>query len=259
MGFAGAGTAHLGGNLSGFEMPRSYAEKKELSYTEKLAQEALGTLSESQPYSPSITQSEDEEPKAQQMFTEEDMGKAFSRFHFLGSALGTFLVCEVDDTLYIIDKHAAHERILYDQIMEGDVGTVNLLIPYQIKTETAAESAYVSSISDELKKFGFNISQADDYTFTIDTTPDRWKGSESDLQEMILEDRISPKELIAKIAASTACKAAVKDGWVLEDVDAQELAKKALTLPDPHCPHGRPVFYMLTKEKLFHLVRRTES
>lgn len=262
MGYAGAGTQHLGGGNSDYTSPRFYEEKKELSFTEKLAQEALGTFTENKAEGLGSTalasQEETASPKSVPMFTEEDMGKNGKKFHFLGSALGTFLVCEVDDTLYIIDKHAAHERILFDQIMEGDVGTVNLLIPYEIKTETMSQTAYLESMCDELTKFGFAIEKTGDYTFSVTTTPDRWKGNEKDLEQMLLEDRISPKELISKIAASTACKAAVKDGWVLEDVDAQDLAKKALTLPDPHCPHGRPVFYMLTKEKLFHLVRRTE-
>ena len=55
----------------------------------------------------------------------------------------------------------------------------------------------------------------------------------------------------------TACKAAVKDGYVLDRGAAEALAKEALTLTDPHCPHGRPVWTTLTKEQLFARVRRT--
>ena len=55
----------------------------------------------------------------------------------------------------------------------------------------------------------------------------------------------------------TACKAAVKDGYVLDKATSAQLAKDALALPDPHCPHGRPVWTTITKEQLFARVRRT--
>ena len=55
----------------------------------------------------------------------------------------------------------------------------------------------------------------------------------------------------------TACKAAVKDGWKLDSSTAAKIAKEALSLQDPHCPHGRPVFTTITREKLFSLVKRT--
>ena len=55
----------------------------------------------------------------------------------------------------------------------------------------------------------------------------------------------------------TACKAAVKDGYVLDDDVAAKLAEQAFTLEDPHCPHGRPVYTVISREKLFELVKRT--
>ena len=61
------------------------------------------------------------------------------------------------------------------------------------------------------------------------------------------------------ICAMTACKAAVKDGFVLDRATAAKLAKDALALPDPHCPHGRPVWTTLTRGELFARVRRTET
>jgi DNA mismatch repair protein MutL len=58
------------------------------------------------------------------------------------------------------------------------------------------------------------------------------------------------------IAASTACRSAVMDGTILDDDTAREIAKEALKLPDPHCPHGRPVFTSITRTQLFSLVKR---
>ena len=56
----------------------------------------------------------------------------------------------------------------------------------------------------------------------------------------------------------TACKVAVKDGWTLLDSTAEEIAKGALALKDPHCPHGRQCYFKISREELFKLVRRVE-
>ena len=55
----------------------------------------------------------------------------------------------------------------------------------------------------------------------------------------------------------TACKAAIKDGYVIDDDTAAKLVKQAFTLEDPHCPHGRPVYTVISREQLFALVKRT--
>ena len=178
-------------------------------------------------------------------------------FHFLGSALGTFIIAEKGNTLYIIDKHAAHERILFDKIINEQGARQTLLIPYVLKTQDAGEDEYLQSIREELCRIGFECSRTQDGEWAFTTVQERWRGSEDELTRILLEKRSAPKDLIYTLAASAACKAAVKDGWILDDNAASEIAKAALNLPDPHCPHGRPVYTTLSREKLFSLVRRT--
>lgn len=178
-------------------------------------------------------------------------------FHFLGSALGTFIIAEKGNTLYIIDKHAAHERILFDKIINEQGARQTLLIPYVLKTQDAGEDEYIQSIQEELSRIGFECSRIQDGEWAFTTVQERWRGSEDELTRILLEKRSAPKDLIYTLAASAACKAAVKDGWILDDNAASEIAKAALNLPDPHCPHGRPVYTTLSREKLFSLVRRT--
>ncbi|MGI5096601.1 DNA mismatch repair endonuclease MutL [Treponema socranskii] len=178
-------------------------------------------------------------------------------FHFLGSALGTFLVAEKGDTLYIIDQHAAHERILYDAIMQNQGKSQTLLVPYEIVTQNAADDIYLTRIRDEMKKAGIAAKNKGNGVWEIRSVPERWKGSENDLYRVLLEKRVAPEDVISKVAAITACKAAVKDGYVLDDAAASDLAEKALALPDPHCPHGRPVWTAVTRAELFALVKRT--
>ena len=178
-------------------------------------------------------------------------------FHFLGSALGTFIIAEKGNTLYIIDKHAAHERILFDKIINEQGARQTLLIPYVLKTQDAGEDEYIQSIQEELSRIGFECSRTQEGEWAFATVQERWRGSEDELARILLEKRSAPKDLIYTLAASAACKAAVKDGWILDDNAASEIAQAALELPDPHCPHGRPVYTTLTREHLFSLVRRT--
>ena len=82
--------------------------------------------------------------------------------------------------------------------------------------------------------------------------------TEQELIKLILDDKVSPDKIISHIAASTACKAAIKDGYYLDSQTALDLAESALNLPDPHCPHGRPIWTTISKEQLFLMVRRSE-
>jgi len=178
-------------------------------------------------------------------------------FRFIGSALGTFLIAEKDDTLYIIDKHAAHERILYNRIMEDQGKTQTLLVPYEITTENEADDIYLSGIQEELTRIGFKTINRGGGKWEISSIPERWQGTETDLYHALLDKRLDPDEVISSIAATSACKAAVKDGGYLDDDTAARLVEKTFALPDPHCPHGRPVWTTITRAQLFALVKRT--
>lgn len=179
-------------------------------------------------------------------------------FHFIGSALGTFLIAEKNNTLYIIDKHAAHERMLFDQIMKNPESAQTLLIPYVIETASKKDDEYLESIKNELKKVGFTCENKGNGRWEFTTLHERWNGTEEELYHALLDIKANPKDLIYTVAASTACRASVKDGTILEDSAAEKIARGALRLDDPHCPHGRPCYTTITRENLFHLVRRTE-
>lgn len=179
-------------------------------------------------------------------------------FHYLGCALGTFIVAEKNNALYIIDQHAAHERMIFDKIMAEKDKCQSLLIPYIIETKDENEDKYLESIKNELLKIGFACQNKGNGRWEFSTLNERWKGTEEDLEHAIFDKKVAPKDLIYSIAAMTSCKAAVKDGWKLLDDTAEEIARGALNLPDPHCPHGRPCYHAISREELFRLVRRTE-
>ena len=183
--------------------------------------------------------------------------KKDENFIYYGTIFGTFLMAQKGGIFYLIDQHAAHERILFNRLMSGGSEKQELLIPYEIKTSTKEEDDYLSSIQTTLSTAGFDCENKGNGSWIFTSTPARWKGSQKDLQEAIFEKQVSPQEIIYQIAAMTACKAAVKDGTILGPESAEKLAREALDLKDPHCPHGRPVWTTLTKEELFARVRRT--
>lgn len=180
------------------------------------------------------------------------------KLKYYGIVLGVFLLVEKDNILYFIDQHAAHERILYNKIMNSANKSQKLLIPYEIETQSAQDDSYLESIQEQLEQAGFVLKNCKNGKWKITEIQDRWTGSEQELIKLILDDKVSPDKIISHIAASTACKAAIKDGYYLDSQTALDLAESALNLPDPHCPHGRPIWTTISKEQLFLMVRRSE-
>lgn len=181
------------------------------------------------------------------------------KIRYIGPCLGTFLLAEKNNSLYIIDQHAAHERILFDRLMssQGNAPRQPLLIPYKIKTESKTQDNQLEKLKAELNRIGFETEHSSDGLWEIKTIPDRWTGTEYDLRTLLFVKQVEPNEIIRSIAAMTACKAAVKDGYVLDDITATRLVEQAFTLEDPHCPHGRPIYTVISRDKLFELVKRT--
>lgn len=192
-------------------------------------------------------------------FEQNQQIKIEEKIKFIGTCLGTFLLAEKNNCLYIIDQHAAHERILFDRLMNNQNENANqqLLIPYKIRTESKTQDLQLEKLQSRLSLIGFEIQKIEDGYWEVSSIPERWTGSEFDLKQALFVKHVEPEEIIRSIAAMTACKAAVKDGYILDSITAEKLVKQAFTLEDPHCPHGRPIYTVISREKLFELVKRT--
>ena len=192
-------------------------------------------------------------------FEQNQQIKIEEKIKFIGTCLGTFLLAEKNNCLYIIDQHAAHERILFDRLMNNQNENANqqLLIPYKIRTESKMQDLQLEKLQSRLSLIGFEIQKIEDGYWEVTSIPERWTGSEFDLKQALFVKHVEPEEIIRSIAAMTACKAAVKDGYILDSITAEKLVKQAFTLEDPHCPHGRPIYTVISREKLFELVKRT--
>ena len=182
-------------------------------------------------------------------------------FRYLGTTQGVYLVVELGDSLYLIDQHAAHERLLYNQFIAQAGQRQNLLVPYVIETASSADDEYLRSLQDSLCAAGFEVkegeSEGDAPRWEFYSVPVQWKGTEADLERDLLNKRIAPEELVASLASTNACRQAVMDGTVLDDDTACQLALDTLALEDPHCPHGRPLWLKISREAMDRGVKRT--
>ena len=180
---------------------------------------------------------------------------AYGDMRYAGKIFDLFILMEWGDKLYIIDQHAAHERILYNKFLNEPVPKQELLAPIPFATESDEEDAFLSANREELSRLGVEI-EKDAESWSITALPADWRMGDAETVKEILELRQAGESIANRWAATFCCRAAIKDGDILDDATAFELGKEALALPDPRCPHGRPVWTEISREALFKAVRR---
>lgn len=178
-------------------------------------------------------------------------------FKLLGQVAGTFIAVEKNEALYLIDQHAAHERIIFEQLRHNIGGVQELLIPYRIITSSEEDDVFIKKHQELLCKAGFSLSDEGAGVWQVTAVPARWTGTERDLIRDITGVRKNADDILYQILASAACRAACKDHAILDPVTQQRIAAQAFELPEPICPHGRPIWIVLTREELFKRVKRT--
>lgn len=166
---------------------------------------------------------------------------------YIGRGPGPFLLFELDGVLFIMDQHAAHERILYDRLKEKEGTSQSLLVPYLIDPE---DNEYLlDKAAKALEFIGYRISK-DESAWAVEAVPAIAAAQALEaLVEWLHQPSVESTPLDS-IAAALACRAAVKDGDILDQKDAERLFAEALALKEPRCPHGRPVLIAFTREKL---------
>ena len=182
---------------------------------------------------------------------------------FRGALFNTYLLYEEGDDVYIIDQHAAHERLLFDRLKaEMDARNVMrqpMLVPY-ILTANAEEHAFLSEHLSEVESIGFDIEEFGGGSFKISTVPLDLRDIDigaffADLLAEVGSLRgIRLSDLLRDKIAMTACKHAVKGGMLLTDAEKEKLFSMLHGDMGLKCPHGRPVCVRLTKtevEKMF--------
>jgi len=194
--------------------------------------------------------------------TDEDSGTEIIRnpgaLLYIGQLFRLFLLAEAGETLYIIDQHAAHERILYDRLTLEPIQKQELLIPIPFETESDEQDRFLITHQKRLAELGIVMDEQGQGHWTLTALPVNWKKSDGETIRDILELSEAGEGFAERWLATIACHMAIKDGDYIDTITAQALAEAALALPIPRCPHGRPVWTTISRDELFQAVRRTE-
>ncbi len=178
----------------------------------------------------------------------------------IGQVFGTYWLIEYEDKLFIIDQHAAHEKVLYERTMarvQAQDFSSQAISPPIILTLDLREQEILQRYGSHLEQFGYEIAAFGGKEYAINAVPAEF-GS-VDAKSMFLElldsfantsGREAPEQILEKVA-SLSCKAAVKGGSHLSVTEAERLIDELLTIENPyHCPHGRPTIISMSRYEL---------
>lgn len=182
-------------------------------------------------------------------------------YKFIGIAFSTYIIIEMDKELYIIDQHAAHERIMYEKIKANYYSDSNkdsqlMLLPDIINLSHKDMQIAKDNI-EIFEKAGFILEEFGENTIKLSGVPTVCL--DLDTKELFLETldeintvaRTAKQEIEEKFIATVACKAAVKANMALTKEEVDNLMRQLLVLPNPFtCPHGRPTAIRLTKNDI---------
>ena len=197
---------------------------------------------------------------------EKENKKEFS-YRLIGTLFNTYLLLEVEDSLMMIDQHAAHERIIYERInkrvRDGETLTQNLLIPI-IVSLSASEMAVVENNLQTLESTGYDIEVYGERSIMLRGVPFVLGSPNAKLDFIDLLQyapngkRFTADECHAEIALM-ACKAAVKGGDKLSNSEINALIESMLENEvSPTCPHGRPVYKLLRQRDIEKMFKRIQ-
>lgn len=180
-------------------------------------------------------------------------------FRLIGQVFGTYWLAEWNDELLIIDQHAAHEKVLYEQLVHeldtNHVYSQNLLTPI-VLTLTHREKEVLQTYRETFVKLGFEIDDFGGDEYAIKAVPSHFLHLASKqlfysiLDELLENPMASRYGSITDRCASIACKAAVKGNHTLSFAEAETLFMQMLQAKEPyHCPHGRPTTVSMSKQE----------
>ena len=176
---------------------------------------------------------------------------------FVGIIFSTYIILQNEDVCFIVDQHAAHERVLYEEFMvkkkPGVAPAVEQVLSPQILTLSWEDYSFVEDKIDRFKENGFELELLGDRQIAVRTVPLGKAGKQSEVFSAILTDLKrevpSKSEIWYQLIQTTACKAAIRAGDKITQQEAMALIEKLSKLEDPyHCAHGRPTFFTVSKK-----------
>lgn len=223
--------------------------------------EQTSTETPSAPAEPSPAPQKEPAPKQLELFEEKLLApESRNRIRMIGQVFDTYWLAEFDDNFYIIDQHAAHEKVYYERLVkkfrENSIDS-QYLTPPLIVSLNMQEEEVLNANKDYFEQFGFEIEHFGGREYCISAVPSNLYGLTE--EELFLEmldhlDSDNSKDaldIFASRLATMACKAAVKGNNRLSMEEAEKLLDELMTLENPyHCPHGRPTIISMTKTEM---------
>ncbi|SER53540.1 DNA mismatch repair endonuclease MutL [Lachnobacterium bovis] len=183
-----------------------------------------------------------------------------SSYNIIGQLFKTYWLIEFGDELYIMDQHAAHEKVLYEQTLnklKNKEFTSQVLNPPIILTLDDTEQEMLSKIEDELMSFGYDIEYFGGKEYKITAVPDNLYNIDMktlfiDMIDECLEFKgKTTSDLILHKVATMSCKAAIKGNNKISELEVRKLLDDLLKIENPYnCPHGRPTIIAMTKYEI---------
>lgn len=183
----------------------------------------------------------------------------------IGQVDKTFIIAQTEDTLYLIDQHAAHERILYDKLVlnHNEIPAQQLLLPLYV-TLAPEEVDLLEHNRETFYQLGVDLSAAGENSVRVGSLPSdiRSEDAEDYIREIAayLQEHRKPQasELRQDVLHMTACRAAIKAGEILNMRQMRQLIVELCNTTHPFtCPHGRPCMIAVTSEELYKMFKRT--
>ena len=216
------------------------------------------------PLSPAPQTADEREASAEEP-AQQTLSMPEQSFRVIGETMDTYILVEQGESLLLIDKHAAHERVLFEKLKSEEHPAMPQLLLQPVPVDlTKPEAAAVLENLPLLEQLGFEVSEFSDLQLVLrqipsDLTPeDACAALESFAEDLLGGKRPSQADLRDNLMHTMACKAAIKAGWHTEPKEREALVREVLTRDDiKYCPHGRPVCIELTKKELEKQFKRT--
>ena len=179
-------------------------------------------------------------------------------WRLVGELYNSYILVEQGEEAYLIDKHAAHERILFEKLKANQekISSQVLLTPVAVRLAPAPVAELLSN-RDMLEELGFEIEEFGDNTLLLrqipmDLSPDLASEALESMAADLMTGRRERKDTVRdEILHTVACKAAIKAGWVNDEAELLALVKQVMADESlKHCPHGRPICITLSKKQL---------
>ncbi|MBE0523558.1 MAG: DNA mismatch repair endonuclease MutL [Methanosarcinales archaeon] len=203
--------------------------------------------------------------RTERFFTETALNKeSLPDIQILGQVDDVYILAKSRDELVIIDQHAAHERILYEQVLESDKrGSQELIAPVNLELDSK-ERVLIKDYIPYLEDFGFSISEFGPDSFAVTSVPNILGKLEERtvvhdiISDVLAEGRIKDETgIFEHVSKSTACRGAIKAGATLSKEQMEDLVEQLYNSKNPFtCPHGRPTIVAFNRDDLDKLFKR---